>query len=251
MSTDEAEEAVARLEFAAGVELLVAAVGVAGGEFEAEIAGVGRSGGAEAQRHARHRERLVGEIAERRLVTQAIRVLVGFATAEERVAARDFDAPVEDSTENDLVGGRRDELERRVAIEARQIDEREHRIGVQRVEDERLRAAFFRRILFERDIADGAAEVGEVHRDEFVFERDDLRLGRVGRDRREGGRRHLRGRHAHGLGRFRQRRGTGGGRRSGGRIRLRRRQAAAEPHAEERGDDEKDADGGVLFVHEK
>ena len=163
--------------------------------MEAVVVFLGRGGGAEGERDLHGGGGLVGEVANRGLVAELVGVGFVALVGGEGVAAGDFEAAVEDGAVNDLVGGRRDALEARAAVEAGEVDEGEHRVGVEGVEDEGGGAvevggvdeAVLRIVFFEGDIADGAAGIGEANFDEAVGEGGDRGAGGVGAGRGEGG----------------------------------------------------------------
>ena len=235
---------------------------VAGGELEAWVVFAGRGRGAERERDLHRRGGLVGDVANRRLVAQLIRVGLVALVRRQGVTAGDFEAAVEDGAVDDFRGRLRNTFEAGAAVEARKVDEREHGVGVQLVKNEGSGAvqlggvdqAVLRVAFFQGHVADGATGIGEVHFNETVAQRGDLGGGRVGArggergvDRRCGGRR------GRGVGCSRAGIaggcagwGAGGGRRArwGRRSRL--------LHPKHEGDgcgDEGHADDGILFVH--
>ncbi len=175
------------LEFGPRDETDAVAVGITGVEVEAQVAEIDGRGGAEAQGKARQRGRLSGEIAECRFVAELVRV-AGFGIAWlEHIATGDLDAVLKDGAENDLPFGVRNKGVVRTGVEPGEIDECQHRIFVQGVEDIRVGVAHALGIFSQRDILDGATVVGEGNVDEVVGEVRDGFAGGVLLHRSEGG----------------------------------------------------------------
>jgi hypothetical protein len=181
-----AEKSVALLELGARGEGLILAGGVAAGKLVTEVVDAGRRGRADAQRDARDGRDRIGKIFERRLVVELVGIGGLALIRREGVAASHLEVAVQHGAIDDLGCGLRDARETHVAVEPREVDEREHRVGVQGIEDIGRLAAELGRIneaalgvaFPERDIADCATGVSEVHLHEVI---------REGRDRGRGG----------------------------------------------------------------
>ena len=243
LHTDPAEEATA-LEVAAGDEVGVLAVGEAGVEVHAVVGGVQRGGRAEVEYCAGKGLELVGEIAERGLVTDLVIIAAG--NLRQDITTGDLEA-VAGGAVDDLGVRFGDEGVGGVAVGAGKVGEAERGGGLHRVERVEAGLPLDGKMLLERDSVDGAAVVGEGDDDEIVCEGHcfgeadswmiDCGQGRGGRcaglagDRRGGGGR------------------LGRGLRDGQWSRWLRAIAGAEVEARHRGDEEQHADCRVLFVH--
>ena len=249
-----AKEAAPAVEFRPQDEGLAVAIGVTGRDL-LTIDGVADGRGrTKAEGQARERHRLVGQVAEGGLVAELVGVVRFIRPGSERVASRYFDLVAEHGAVNDLGRSLRDELKARIAVEPRQIDKTQHRVGVHRIEHIRLGTAEFGGKFPQRDVADGAAEVGEMHRDENILEGRDFRSRHgLRRSSDRGIRRGGRGSGRRGVG------GPGSGihRLDHGRTDRRRRgrrgrgKLLANDQARKRGDDANDANDCVLFIHEE
>ena len=82
--------------------MLAVGARVAGGELEARVVFAGRGRGADRERDLHGRGGLVGDVANRRLVAQLIRIGLGALVRRQGVTAGDFQAAVEDGAVDDF-----------------------------------------------------------------------------------------------------------------------------------------------------
>ena len=101
---------------------------------------------------------------------------IGFVTRRgvrrEHITTCDLDAILKEDVEDNFGSRLRNDLVTHVFLEARKrpMSKTQDRLSVLAVKNKRVGATFHFRVLFQRDLFDRAAKVGEVHFDKIVGE---------------------------------------------------------------------------------